>query len=457
MSKFIRNYYKDYLKADTTNKIYSIILPDGTEESRPRSWFDALCNLNIIIPEDYKSAIRYLKFYNQEISSRPGAYKQIAVFSKPVYHKEFKDMRMIAKYPYYFISKFGVVYNMLDDKFVGVKAYRDYPTVQVKSSPKHPSVTERLHRLVALTWVDNEDYTKYNTVDHINGDKTYYHADNLRWVTGAENTQLATFQGLRADNIPVVIRNIDTGTIKAFPSLTTAAEYMGRSRILTTNTDLRYGKIWHTDLGRFEMKYLNDKRDWYFKHNKKPTPKYVRYIFRVTIPGLNKKNVVKEFRSPREAYMSLVGEDPIGMLDVNVINTLKALYPNYKFEFAKNEGYEAYNGKQEFKAETSQALSDLIGVPKSTIIKYTTLGTRYKQWVFRRSNPLNEKWVYPKLEEPKNTPKKIEVLDLETGERISSYSLRELSRKINVDRRNFKAKYSTGDIIKGRYKVLFPY
>ena len=45
--------------------------------------------------------------------------------------------------------------------------------------------TFRLHRLVAAAFIPNPDNKP--CVDHIDGDRTNNHADNLRWVTTKEN------------------------------------------------------------------------------------------------------------------------------------------------------------------------------------------------------------------------------------------------------------------------------
>lgn len=45
--------------------------------------------------------------------------------------------------------------------------------------------TFRLHRLVAAAFIPNPDNKP--CIDHIDGDRTNNHADNLRWVTVKEN------------------------------------------------------------------------------------------------------------------------------------------------------------------------------------------------------------------------------------------------------------------------------
>jgi hypothetical protein len=44
-----------------------------------------------------------------------------------------------------------------------------------------------IHKLVAEHFVDNPDVTKYQYVDHIDGNRQNNHSSNLRWVTNQQN------------------------------------------------------------------------------------------------------------------------------------------------------------------------------------------------------------------------------------------------------------------------------
>ena len=45
----------------------------------------------------------------------------------------------------------------------------------------------RVHKIIAETWVENDDPINKNYVDHIDGNKLNNNASNLRWVTHVEN------------------------------------------------------------------------------------------------------------------------------------------------------------------------------------------------------------------------------------------------------------------------------
>jgi hypothetical protein len=44
-----------------------------------------------------------------------------------------------------------------------------------------------LHRVIAIQWIPNPEDKSF--VDHIDGDHENYHLENLRWVTGSENSR----------------------------------------------------------------------------------------------------------------------------------------------------------------------------------------------------------------------------------------------------------------------------
>jgi len=61
----------------------------------------------------------------------------------------------------------------------------------------------RVHRIVAETWVENPDKSKYKYVDHIDTDKTNNDANNLRWTTSCGNM-----------NNPITLKKISEGKLR---------------------------------------------------------------------------------------------------------------------------------------------------------------------------------------------------------------------------------------------------
>mgnify|MGYP000184435971 CR=1 FL=1 len=129
----------------------------------------------------------------------------------------------------YLISDFGNVYSIKTKKLLKSDNLRSgYKSVCIRDILGTPKAW-KIHRLVALHFIPNEDSTK-NNVNHIDGDKLNNNVSNLEWVTGAYNTQHAfdigkNYRTLRSINQMDLEGNI----IATFKSLKEATEKTGFS------------------------------------------------------------------------------------------------------------------------------------------------------------------------------------------------------------------------------------
>jgi hypothetical protein len=102
----------------------------------------------------------------------------------------------IQDYPNYLIYDDGLVFSEKSNRFLKpVKNNRGgYHVVNLCKNGNHK--TFLINRLVGLHYlpkVQGKDY-----IDHIDGDKSNNHVNNLRWVTNQEN--LNNYQKLRTNN-----------------------------------------------------------------------------------------------------------------------------------------------------------------------------------------------------------------------------------------------------------------
>lgn len=81
-------------------------------------------------------------------------------------------------------------------------------------------------RLIALTWCDG--YAEGLTVNHIDGDSTNNKAENLEWVTLADNIKKGFENGLYPQKTVVLIT--PTGERLNFVSMSKASQYLGKSK-----------------------------------------------------------------------------------------------------------------------------------------------------------------------------------------------------------------------------------
>jgi hypothetical protein len=105
-----------------------------------------------------------------------------------------------------------------------------------------------VHRLVAQIYVPNPDGKPQ--VNHIDGDKTNNNADNLEWVTNADNRRHAVDTGLHihGERCPwAKLQREDVQYIRAHPEMTRKelAEKYGVDP--HTISDIRTGRSWNID------------------------------------------------------------------------------------------------------------------------------------------------------------------------------------------------------------------
>ena len=92
--------------------------------------------------------------------------------------------KRIDGYANYEISNFGRVSNATTERILKPNPVGGgYLAVGLNKEGRRK--THPIHKLVAHEWLDNPDNKR--CVDHIDGDKTNNHWENLRWATHSEN------------------------------------------------------------------------------------------------------------------------------------------------------------------------------------------------------------------------------------------------------------------------------
>ncbi len=103
-------------------------------------------------------------------------------------------MKLIEGYEQYSVTECGKVYSNRSNKFLKPSLGGGGRYMSVGFSINGKSKGFMVHRLVALTYIDNPESKK--EVNHIDGDRMNNHASNLEWCTRSENMIHAVETGL---------------------------------------------------------------------------------------------------------------------------------------------------------------------------------------------------------------------------------------------------------------------
>lgn len=133
----------------------------------------------------------------------------------------------------YMISNMGRVLNLKTGNiFIGrINRKTGYREVSAKIDGKVKWFL--VHRLVAKAFCEMPDDEQAYEVNHIDGDRTNAHAENLEWVTHAQNLKHSYLIGNREQDVSpkaVTATNMDTGERITFPSIYRAARFFNISQ-----------------------------------------------------------------------------------------------------------------------------------------------------------------------------------------------------------------------------------
>ena len=128
----------------------------------------------------------------------------------------------------YSVSTEGEVRKDTTNYILSQSSQQDYKFVGLIINGKQKRM--RVHRMVALTFIDNPDNKPY--VNHIKGNRSDNNVENLEWVTPSENTQHAVDTGLfKSGRARAVVQyNLNGEQMATFESASEAARQTGGSQ-----------------------------------------------------------------------------------------------------------------------------------------------------------------------------------------------------------------------------------
>ena len=107
--------------------------------------------------------------------------------------------------------------------------------------------TIRIHRAVALAFLDPPENYRDLVVNHKDGNKSNNLIDNLEWCTHQYNCEHAGANGLTVHCVPIQVRSFKSGTVDEFPSLMSCSRYTEQDYVsVKTKIDsgMKGARVW---------------------------------------------------------------------------------------------------------------------------------------------------------------------------------------------------------------------
>lgn len=185
---------------------------------------------NLDIPDiDILVAVTFHKFHwgptywkhltvLKDVSGSSSPENMLLAIDQPVESKTHPEFYLIPYHGGYLISRCGRLINLgSGQEMVASKGPLGYWTFRVRSDDGR--IGNRLrHRLLAYAFKKYSFDVVDMDVNHINGVPGDDWVDNLEWADRSGNMEHAYALGLRKDNNPVQIKDINTGQILSFSS-----------------------------------------------------------------------------------------------------------------------------------------------------------------------------------------------------------------------------------------------
>lgn len=153
----------------------------------------------------------------------------------------------------YQVSTEGRVWSIISQRYLSPTKMKNGYLVVHLTAKNGKKKLEYIHRLVALTFIDNPN--KYTEVNHKDEDKTNNCVENLEWCSRSYNNTY----GNRMKNLrkPVAQYDSNENLINIYPSITEAAKQvqLSQSGISKCCNELK------KSLGGFKWKFYNKQGD----------------------------------------------------------------------------------------------------------------------------------------------------------------------------------------------------
>lgn len=302
-----------------------------------------------------------------------------------------------------YISENGNVYKKIDeDKYKKlkqntVKSGYNYITISMNNGERK---SFRVHRLVAIAFIENKDIENLTVVGHKDNNKTNNVYTNLYWTTTQENTQKAVDDKLllnpsgidNESSCPVLVTDLNHNMVAVYGSIREAGRCIENvtigyiARMLPKNLDYKvrnkkykYKSISKEEYDNIPNEFKNIKLVELLRKSKSPKRfKATNLITKEEVISDNQKQFAKQYNIPQPIVSKAVRTNGIykswkfellevlDYIDSTSYNNLIEQYENIKVQNIKT------NEVLEF--QTQSELKDYFGLKLNSLNSYIKRG-----------------------------------------------------------------------------------
>jgi hypothetical protein len=306
---------------------------------------------------------------------------------------------------------------------------------------------------VALAWCGNEDFIAKPIVNHIDGNKANYHANNLEWCSYKQNNAHAVNTGLIREARKYKVRDIETGEIREFGSFSKVCEELGMDPS-TKFKDTR--KLLKPSLlkNRYEVKELEDDSPWMTREE----ASVVKGLFTIKITHPDGKVDIHNTNLEIIKKYKLWG---MSQSVKEIVRSMKEKHPELTLEVIQNVVVKPIQGinaatREIVEADSIKAMARLTGLCFSSIRLALYRGEEYVMNGYAFRHKTDKPWS-KNLSESKLKARPIKMVSVIDGGAVTYGSIKSMiannpgvdyKRVINAMKKNkpYRGHYFTTEI-----------
>lgn len=375
----------------------------------------------------------------------------VMYFKEPIYYKE--GFRYIPSFPRYAIDiKTNIIDTLIGKIVIDRRMQNDYEHVYIYSPDKNANRDTRIHRLLALAWLPNNDFVNKPVVNHIDGNRKNNELQNLEWCSNEHNTNHAFDMGLNNCSLKMKTRDRLTGEVVIYRSAAEMARVLG---ILTASPGSLINRLpGYLYNKRYEIKTLEDKTPWYYETltNDDFSSKS---IFTITV--LNKitgeTNTFSSLKVFRDKFMLRGNESTRWSID-SLMGLFKEKYKDLEAKYVRNSVFGPYvviNLKGDEKSIFSSIADSAKHIGRSRTELQYDLSRNFRfiysdQWIV---TSVNKEFILEDYVKKFERYSKVLMTTIKTGEVFIADSIKHAAKRCGFQHRTIKTGLLTGKPIKG--------